>query len=425
MSKAMERDTQVMIVGLNELKRILRLGFASDVPLVIWSRPGVGKSEIMAAMATEIDFLFFDFRMSDKEPSDLAGIPVPSAGGKVQWLRPDGIPFDADVGDKKCIFLVDEIDRIDNVALYHVMLQMFQERRVNGQRLGKNVRIVACGNGDTDEHTYPMYDAIASRLCHIYLSAHDGASSDSWQMWASQHRVHTGVRYWMQENWGTVLTMDMERRFSNLAIANPRSVVNAGKMITQYFAMEPAKRAEYRDVMPALIGGCIGMKLGASLWSTAQMQQVVRLQEILGDPLNAHVPDDVASRYAIVYNLTDRIAISLADMDDAKAGDKRLADEGKEPYLAEGLRKQARDFAFKYFGAALAYVMRFDSGELAMAFATRVAALNDVVTTTPEYHAFMKDRNVFLDDFTKSVVDSGGKKRPTKKGSRKDRKKTA
>lgn len=422
-------ETGVLKLGLDHIPLVVRMSCAADVPVVIWGRPGVGKTEMITYTTAQLMMRYFPFRASNKLPSDLAGVPVPGADGKAVWLRPDLIPFQADIGDDRAVFHPDEIDRIDDVSLYHVMLEVFQERTANGKPLGRNVRIIASGNGDTDDHTHPMYDAIASRMCHIYIEAATDQSLESWSVWASKNRLNPAVRYWMETNWFKILDpKGIESKFSNIAIANPRSVANAAKLVKTFYSMPEEKREDYLQVMQAMITGCVGYGMGLSLWASAQAQRAVRIDEILSKPLKAFVPDDAISRHATVSSLIDAMAPSHAEIEEAQQQDALhdalvKSGEAKHPsHYADDLRTKARTFAAKHFPNALAYLYRFEQAELLTAFVARVARVNDAVVATPAYHDYVKDRSgkVFFDEYKKTIMDTKSKSKKRVKKAKED-----
>ena len=55
----------------------------SNLPIstMVWGPPGIGKSSIVAQVATEADMQFIDLRLSPLAPTDLRGLPVPVPPG--------------------------------------------------------------------------------------------------------------------------------------------------------------------------------------------------------------------------------------------------------------------------------------------------------------------------------------------------------
>jgi len=72
--------------------------------VMIWGPPGIGKSSIVAQLATRHGLELLDLRLSQLAPTDLRGLPV-ADGAVSKWLPPEFLP----VAGKGILFL-DEIN---------------------------------------------------------------------------------------------------------------------------------------------------------------------------------------------------------------------------------------------------------------------------------------------------------------------------
>ena len=66
-----------------------RVGY--HTPVMLWGAPGVGKSQIIAQVATRHEVPVIDIRLSQMEPSDLRGIPF-RINNFVEWAVPSMLP---------------------------------------------------------------------------------------------------------------------------------------------------------------------------------------------------------------------------------------------------------------------------------------------------------------------------------------------
>ena len=155
-------------------------------PMMIWGPPGVGKSAIIRSLCEEKGIGFVDIRLSQREPVDLRGLPVPRED-RVDWLLSGEWPRDP---DSSGIILFDELtaaDRSLQVAAYELIL----DRRLGDlYELPPGWMVVAAGNRTEDRAVAGMFSsALANRFCHLEMSA----DLEDWFQWANARGVHTDV----------------------------------------------------------------------------------------------------------------------------------------------------------------------------------------------------------------------------------------
>ncbi|MGX1203610.1 AAA family ATPase [Marinobacter sp. MBR-105] len=155
-------------------------------PIMLWGPPGVGKSSIIRDVCEKAGIGFIDIRLSQREPVDLRGLPVPD-GDSVNWLISGEWPRDP---ASRGIILFDEItaaDRSLQVAAYELIL----DRRLgNLYSLPDGWLLVAAGNRAQDRAVAQTFSsALANRFCHLDVEA----DLDSWCQWAAAHQLHPDV----------------------------------------------------------------------------------------------------------------------------------------------------------------------------------------------------------------------------------------
>ena len=155
-------------------------------PVMLWGAPGIGKSSIIQQICEDADVGFVDIRLSQREPVDLRGLPVPKED-HVDWLLSGEWPRDP---NSRGIILFDEItaaDRSLQVAAYELIL----DRRLGDlYKLPDGWLVVAAGNRMQDRAVATNFSsALANRFCHISLSA----DLESWCTWANSTQIHPDV----------------------------------------------------------------------------------------------------------------------------------------------------------------------------------------------------------------------------------------
>ncbi|GHU30402.1 hypothetical protein AGMMS50256_17270 [Betaproteobacteria bacterium] len=93
---------------------LITAAFNADLPLFIWGPPGIGKSDMVRQAAVQQGWLqdnkaFIDVRLSQMEPVDLRGLPVPDMSArKTDWLPPTWLPFEGSAWPNSGVLFLDE-----------------------------------------------------------------------------------------------------------------------------------------------------------------------------------------------------------------------------------------------------------------------------------------------------------------------------
>jgi hypothetical protein len=145
-------------------------------PIFAHGGPGTGKSSAFEQASRQLGIEFRDLRLSQYEPTDLRGLPVP-ADGKTTWLPSADLPWQQGT---RGILLLDELtsaDRSVQAAAYQLVL----DRCVGPVRLPDGWLVCAAGNRSEDRAiAYPLSSALANRFCHVELEP----DFEQWSGWA-------------------------------------------------------------------------------------------------------------------------------------------------------------------------------------------------------------------------------------------------
>ena len=87
----------------SKLYEALHALIGERVPLHIWGACGVGKSQIVSQVASDLDYEFLDVRAVQLDPVDLRGLPR-IAADQTEWVPPKFLPHDG-----KGILFLDEL----------------------------------------------------------------------------------------------------------------------------------------------------------------------------------------------------------------------------------------------------------------------------------------------------------------------------
>lgn len=159
---------------------------AKLVPMLVGS-PGCGKSQIIYQIAKDYNLKVIDLRLSQCDPTDLAGFPTID-GAKADYVPMKHFPIEGDeipAGYSGWLLFLDEATSAPP-AIQAAAYKLILDRMVGSHHLHKNVAIVAAGNLETDNAiVQPMSTALQSRLVHLELVV----DSQEWTDWAADHDI--------------------------------------------------------------------------------------------------------------------------------------------------------------------------------------------------------------------------------------------
>ena len=221
-------------------------------PLMVWGSPGCGKSSIVQMVAKKAGIDFIDVRLSQREPVDLRGLPVPNREEKsVEWYVTSDFPRDP---NSRGILFFDELsaaDRSLQVAAYEIILD---------RRLGKLYTlpdgwlVVAAGNLSSDRAVATtMSSALANRFMHVELTS----SSEDWIEWGAANDIHPAVLGFIKtrpENLFSMTNQNLERGWPS-----PRAWHRVSEMCKIFDAGGAGNKLLLQKIVYGLVGNSAGI----------------------------------------------------------------------------------------------------------------------------------------------------------------------
>jgi hypothetical protein len=266
----------------------------ADDPAYLWSAPGVGKSDIVRAVAQERGLPLIDFRAVLRDPVDLRGLPA-IVDGKAHWLPPSDLPNVTRDGPEGILYL-DEL----NAAAASVQSACFGlvlDRKVGEYILPAGWRIVGSGNRQSDKAAAQrMPSALANRFAHIDVEP----DVDAFTEWAVKNDIHPLVISFVRFRPSLLHAMEG----SDLrAFPTPRSWAKVSKFAHLEL-----------HAMQRLAGGRIGQGAAAEFAAFVGLaNELPSLDYILENPATAKLPKNVSAKYAVASGLGRKITAKTID----------------------------------------------------------------------------------------------------------------
>lgn len=156
--------------------------------------PGIGKSQLIAQIAEEMNYKLFDMRLSTKDSTDLTGLPfLHEESQKTIYYIPEFFPSEEELEEQGYdggIVFLDELNAAE-LRLQAASYELCLDRRVGKYKLPENVVVVAAGNLVEDGAiVFDMTSALADRFLHYKVVA----SARDWLKWAEDNNIHTAVK---------------------------------------------------------------------------------------------------------------------------------------------------------------------------------------------------------------------------------------
>jgi hypothetical protein len=293
-------------VGPKNAKSSLRKAFKNKRPIFMWGPPGIGKSDIIKQLGTELEAHVIDVRLSLWEPTDIKGIPYfDSNDSTMRWAPPSELPSKEFAKKHKSIVLF--LDEMNSAApsVQAAAYQLVLNRRVGTYELPDNVVIVAAGNRETDKGvTYRMPAPLANRFVHLELAC----DWSDWFDWATENKIHKDVVGFL--TFSKKDLYDFDPKSSSRAFATPRS----WSFVSELLHDDDCDA----DTLTNLVSGSVGEGLAVKFMAH---RKVAGKMPNPTDILSGKIKKMESKEISAMYSLTVSLCYELKDSCDKKAKD--------------------------------------------------------------------------------------------------------
>lgn len=394
-----EVPTNILSYDLKPAQVVEAMSVADEVhdSLMIWGSPGIGKSAIALQYANEnypllknnkgkLHYLlqraedpedtlvtmqdyhnfkdslldqetnFIDFRLSQIEPSDLRGIPIPvkmyyDANGKqireseislhpdyveetgVVWASPSILKLPK---DWKGVILFDEINSampIVQAASYQLIL----DRRVGELVLPDNALILAAGNRETDGGvTFSLATPLRDRMTHIEMIP----DYNDWiENYAIPNMLNPGTIAFIKQTGSRLFNTLSPKDPSHSGGSSPRSWTRVSD-IENVRKRKNTSSAVYKALIAGRVGSTAGIEYTTYIENMASLPDVMDILEGTVTDFGEH-KKEVSKNYFIAISLTQKII----EFGRARTERKEVPDEDWARYVTNFIQFIDKEFA--------------------------------------------------------------------------------
>ena len=210
------------------LKSIVKLAVEKDFNLLITGAPGIGKTEIVRTVADDLTTGIegawtMVLHPVVSTPTDFSGLGFPSEDRTHAQMLPYGNLHRMLQPTPLGIVIIDDMGQASS-AVQAALMQLVQERSINGLEINKNVRFILLTNRKEDKAgvSAVLYPLISRCTC-IALEV----NADDWLLWAAGAGMPAELIAFMKLRPERLWEQKKANDISN--VASPRNVAEVGR----------------------------------------------------------------------------------------------------------------------------------------------------------------------------------------------------
>ena len=255
--------------------------------VMLWGPPGVGKSQLIKEVASNIGKSLnkrvdvTDVRLILFNPVDLRGIPTADFNKEFAvWLKPKIFNMD-ESDDVINILFLDEISAA-TLSVQAAAYQITLDKKIGEHRLPKNCIVIAVA--------YQMPKALANRLLHFEIRP----DFESWNNWAVKNNIHPYVLGFLKFK-PDRLYCDTLDGYNGMAYPTPRTYEMVSNILNYV-------GEDFKEVYP-LIAGLIGNGVATELRTWSKIYSKLPSIPKIFDGTETKVPTELDALFALTSSI--------------------------------------------------------------------------------------------------------------------------
>lgn len=335
-------------MNIEQAVRAIIIGFKSREPQMLRGAPGIGKSAGMLDAAEQLAALlglkggvwqwgdvvaegltikdyfgFVDVRLSQCDPVDVGGLPVADHDNGTQhrlcpsWFAHTGR---TDMPDYGILALEEVVSAPQSVQA--AAYQVTNDRRIGDKVMKAGWSMVLTGNRMTDGGlVFKMPTPLANRMSHHDIESDAGC----WRRWAIDVGIDPSLVAFVGLR--PELLNTFEQHMKDKKAGDAFATERTWEKVDRYIQADVTE-----EELLMMATGAVGEGPAAEYMGFRQVwQNMPNIDGILLDPINARVPEDAATQYAVATALAARankdnfdVVLKYADRFGAELGRPEL-----------------------------------------------------------------------------------------------------
>lgn len=300
----------------------LSLCIQANIPVAVWGDPGIGKSKTVEAIARALGRPLEILILSQREPSDLLGLPIPTDEGDVIFAPPrQGRRLQGVHG----ILFLDEAND-PRPGMQAAAMRVVLDREMGDLKLPESTAIVLAMN--PPEHSAgggELALPLANRMLHLEASVDPRAWCEGIKSGFPTPRIPLLPLGWERDKLqgARALVSQFVGLHPNLLMADLKKLRESGKpvrgwqsprswdMAARALAAASAMQAS-NEVTTQLFHGALGAEATMAFMGWASDPGLPVVDRVLGDPIEALKGLDDAKAHRVLESVIDDVARRLS-----------------------------------------------------------------------------------------------------------------
>lgn len=290
----------------SEMVELVTKAYKTQKSLFVLGGTGIGKSDTVYQAGESIansmnmnvttdlndqdNFRIIDFRVADKRPADLRGLPDLS-GDKTVWQEPEFLPDEG-----KGIIVLEEFNLADK-SLQAPAYQLVLDRKMDSYKVPRGFGIVALGNRIEDRaNVHELSVPLKNRFDWAELTE---PQPDQWIDWAMDNNLDSRVITFIKNNPKFLYRPPINTETESVdrqkkAFPTPR----AWETVSDKIKPEPNDRLQFYT------STTVGKDVATQFESFAKLAEGYDIGQILDNPEKAELPNKPDAKYALSSSIS-------------------------------------------------------------------------------------------------------------------------